>query len=112
MEINKNATSGTVYISNSQGLEIDCTWKLENSCVNGLELSLFSYHGYVPDCKNFYWEIQYDSDISSHREHFCIQEKTTLWLNARQSRVRLVGRLQGKVYKNHYKNLYPKISIF
>ena len=59
----------------------------------------------MPDCKNFYWEIQYDSDISSHREHFCIQEKTSLWLNARQSRVRLVGRLQGKVYKkSHYKN--------
>ena len=36
MEINKNETAGTVYISNSQGLEIDCTWKLENSCENGI----------------------------------------------------------------------------
>ena len=30
---NENGTSGAVYISNSQGLEIDCTWQLENDCI-------------------------------------------------------------------------------
>ena len=46
VEIDKNKTAGTVYISNSQGLEIDCTWKLENSCENGIGKGTLFYFEY------------------------------------------------------------------